>query len=170
MFSSEHLSIVHSNGSPQGSPLWAQAPSAQVSVPLQKMSSLQGLPSGWLMSAGHCAAEPVQFSAWSQTSADARHTWLDGANASAGQSFPPLQLSATSQTPADARQTAVLLASVGHVAPLPVQFSARSHTPAEPRHTVLDGANPSAGQSFVVPLQLSATSQIPADARHSAVL
>src|SRR2546421_714329 len=42
MFSSEHLSIVHSNGSPQGSPLWVQVPSTQVSVPLQKMSSLHG--------------------------------------------------------------------------------------------------------------------------------
>ena len=40
MFSSEQASIVHSNGSPQGSPLWMQVPSRQVSVPLQKMSSL----------------------------------------------------------------------------------------------------------------------------------
>jgi hypothetical protein len=65
-------------------------------------------------SAGHAALEPVQFSAGSQTPADARHSNELGRNASAGHAlFTPSQLSAGSHTPALARQTAVLLASAG---------------------------------------------------------
>jgi hypothetical protein len=78
-----------------------------------------------LASAGHVGLDPVQFSAGSQTPADARHSTVLGWNTSAGQPlFTPSQFSATSQTPALARHCAVLLPSAGHVALEPVQFSA----------------------------------------------
>src|SRR6185369_7871341 len=75
MFSSEHLSIVHSNGSPQGSPLWVQAPSTQVSVPLQKMSSLH---------------DPVLL-VWAQPVAGAHESSVQGLPSSQLGPVPPTQ-------------------------------------------------------------------------------
>src|SRR6184192_2048790 len=79
---------------------------------------------------------PVQVSAGSHAPAEARHSTVAGAKASAGQSsFTPSQLSATSQGPALARHSAVLFASAGQAASVPVQVSAGSHTPADGRHS-----------------------------------
>jgi len=57
-------------------------------------------------SAGQTAFDPVQDSGISQTPAEGRQTWLEGAKESEGQTaLDPVQVSATSQTPADSRQT-----------------------------------------------------------------
>ena len=54
--------------------------------------------------AGQLTPVPLQFSATSQTPADARQTSVDGLTLSAGHSAPePVQFSAMSHTPAEAR-------------------------------------------------------------------
>ena len=83
-----------------------------MSTPLQR-SEVQGLesdvhdtPFALIMSAGHAALDPVQFSATSHGPAAARQTVDDDAKPFAGQLGPvPVQFSAGSHGPADARQT-----------------------------------------------------------------
>lgn len=113
----------------------------------------------------------MQASAWSQTPADARHSWVEGAKPSAGHVLlEPVHDSATSQTPADARHITVedANASTGHALLLPVQDSETSQRPTEGRHITVAAANPSAGHSKRVPSHVSATSQAPFTARHVA--
>jgi hypothetical protein len=114
--------------------------------------------------------DPVQFSATSHTPADARHTVVEGAKASAGQSaLDPVQFSTSSQIPADVRHTVpdATNMSAGHAALEPVQLSATSHTPADARQTVPDDANMFAGQAALDPVQFSAVSHTSADGRHT---
>jgi hypothetical protein len=71
--------------------------------------------------------------------ADARHTVVLGAKASAGQvTLLPVQVSATSQIPVSWRHTvpAAARASAGQAALVPVQLSARSQIPAAGRQTL----------------------------------
>src|SRR5450432_4551690 len=117
------------------------------------------VPPATTLSAGHAAEDPVQFSATSQTPADARQGVVFGRNPSAGHAAEdPVQFSATSQTPADARQGVVADAnpSAGQVAEVPVQFSAMSQMPADVRQGVVAGAKPLAGQVAEVPLHFAA--------------
>ena len=121
-------------------------------------------------SAGQAAAAPVQFSAESQTPADARQTVLAARKPSVGQATAePSHVSATSQTPAEARHTVPLPAtpSLGQAALEPEHVSATSHTPADARQTVVAGWKLSPGQAFSAPSQVSAVSQTPADARQT---
>src|SRR5205814_245140 len=97
-------------------------------------SDVQAVPAVSFASDGQAALDPVQFSARSQTPADARHTVLADAKPFAGHaSLDPSHVSATSQSPATGRQTALLLASAEQPALEPVQLSARSQTPADAR-------------------------------------
>ena len=83
-----------------------------MSEPLQT-SLVQGLesdvhdaPLALIMSEGHAALDPVQFSATSHGPAEARQTVDDDEKLFAGQLGPvPVQFSAGSHGPADARQT-----------------------------------------------------------------
>jgi len=69
-------------------------------------SDVHGAPLALIMSEGHAALDPVQFSATSQGPAEARHTVDDDAKPFAGQLGPvPVQFSATSHGPAEGRQT-----------------------------------------------------------------
>src|SRR5215813_11549534 len=105
--------LVHES---QASPIPAPSLSACEGLEaLSQLSSASQTPSpslsGWPVSAGQLALEPVQFSAMSQVPVEGRQTVVGGARASAGQPLlTPSQLSAMSQTPAAGRQTAVLLA------------------------------------------------------------
>jgi hypothetical protein len=96
----------------------------------------------------------VQFSAWSQSPASARHSVLDGWKALGGQLLlTPSQLSATSHGPAENRHTAVLFWSVGQVGLVPVQNSEMSQSPAEGRHSVVGSSTLSGGQVGLNPSQ-----------------
>lgn len=68
--------------------------------------SVQAVPLAAKLSPGHAIEPPVQVSATSHGPAAARHTVVDGAYPSGGQSAAcPVQVSVASQAPADARQT-----------------------------------------------------------------
>jgi hypothetical protein len=73
---SEHVSaqLPSPSGPGHGVPACkAHVPRTHVSVPLQKMPSVQGAPSAALTSAGQAAALPLQVSATSQSPALGRH-------------------------------------------------------------------------------------------------
>ena len=86
-------------------PAWMlQAPSAQVSVPLQNRLSLHAVPVDLKESAGQVFDVPLHASATSQAPEAARHT--DVRLVFAGhEALLPVQLSGASQIPAAARQT-----------------------------------------------------------------
>jgi hypothetical protein len=116
-----------------------QMPDWHVSVCVQALPSLHGVPFDLKPSAGQPASVPVQVSAASHSPAAARHTVPAETNLSDGQ----------------------LLLVPSHV-------SATSQPPAAGRHTVPPGLFASAGQVVLIPLQVSAGSQAPVDARHTA--
>ena len=85
-------------------------------------------------SAGHAAVEPVQFSATSQTPADARQTVVAG--------YEGVGRAQRASSRCSSRR--------------------RRRRPPTARQTVVLGSKPSAGHAAVEPVQLSATSQTPA--------
>src|SRR5882672_8686495 len=143
---------------PAGSSLARQVPlPLQVSGLVHSVSAglPQAVPVDLKPSAGQPALLPVQFSATSQSLAEARQMVVGEAKVSAGQPlFTPSQLSSTSQGPAEARQTAVLFASAGQAALEPVQVSAGSQTPADGRQTVVLDLKPLSTQ-MPLPSQVS---------------
>jgi hypothetical protein len=121
-------------------------------------------------SPGQLTLEPVQFSARSQKSAEARHSTVLALKASLGHpALEPVQFSARSQKSAEARHSTVLAlkASLGQPALEPVQFSARSQKAAEARHSTVLALKASSGHVALEPVQFSATSQKSDELRQS---
>ena len=107
---------------------------------------------GRKVSAGQSLFTPSQFSAMSQSPADALHSALDFA--SAGHvALEPVHVSAMSQTPALALHSVEIGKnwSVGQLLFVPSQFSAVSHIPADALHCELDFV--SAGHVALEPVQ-----------------
>jgi len=142
----------------------------QLSVVQTFPSSVQAVPFVFIVSAGHAAAAPVQFSATSHSPAADRHEVVEGANASVGQAVDvPVQVSATSQIPAAARQTVPAFpAACWQVALDPLQLSV-VHTLPSSVQAVPFAFIVSAGHAACVPVQFSATSHSPAADRQEVV-
>jgi hypothetical protein len=133
-------------------------------------SSVHAVPLDFLVSAGHAAEVPVQFSATSHSPAEERQGIEAGAKPSDGQvALVPVQVSATSHIPAEARQTEPALPTGCWQATfVPSHWSLVQGFPSSVHAVPLD-ILASAGQAPLVPLQVSATSQVPAAARQTVV-
>src|SRR5205823_11709624 len=113
---------------------------------------------------------PVQWSAWSQSPAEARHCVLDDLKASAGHTvLEPVQVSSTSQKPAAARQTVPAFPAGCWQSLVLPSHSSRLHGLPSSVHAVPADVLASAGQLALVPAQFSPGSHSPAEARPTVV-
>ena len=122
---------------------------------------------GWKPSLGQAGPVPGQFSATSQSPADARHVVPLGLNASAGQPLlDPVQVSARSQSPAAARQMVPPLPAGCWQALLDPSHSSSVQGLLSAVQGVPAALFVSAGQFGAFPGHISAGSHSPAEARH----
>jgi hypothetical protein len=168
-----HVSVVQtlpSSGQLSGGPP-RQAPAPlQVSLVVQALLSLQGVPVGWKLSPGQMVP-PLHVSATSHAPAEERQTVPTGLWASSGHAgLVPLHVSGTSHVVGSdgnaARQTKPdgLNWSAGQSLSVLLQNSAGSHPPVEARHWTPSFLE-SGGQKSPCPSQNSGRSQTPAAAR-----
>jgi len=132
-------------------------------------SVVHAVPAGLFASAGQFGPVPVQFSAGSQSPAEARHVVKAERKPSAGQVvLDPVQVSSASHAPAAARHTAPAFpAGCWQLLLLPSHWS-RLHGFPSLVQAVPAGCLASAGHVVLEPVHVSAWSHSPATGRHTA--